>query len=143
MLKTSFIKTCCAVAAAAGLSLVQPAFAQSDDKVLGTVHFETSCNPEAQKLFDRAMLYQHSFWYSASRRTFEEVLRADPECGIAYWGIALSYLYNPHAPPPPESLAPGLEAARKGQAVGAKTQRERDYIDAIATMYVDYVRVWK
>ena len=58
----------------------------------------TSCKPVAQKLFDRAMLYQHSFWYSASRRTFEEVLKADSQCSIAYWGIALSLLYNPHAP---------------------------------------------
>ena len=63
------------------------------------------------------------------------------ECAIAYWGIALSYLYNPHAPPPPENLALGLEAAKKGQALGAKTQRERDYIDAIAAMYTDYEKV--
>jgi hypothetical protein len=87
------------------------------------------------------MLYQHSFWYSASRRTFEEVVKEDPECAIAYWGIALSYLYNPHAPPPAESLPLGLEAVKKGQAIGAKTQRERDYIDAIAAMYVDYDKI--
>ena len=77
----------------------------------------------------------------ASRRTFEEVLQEDPECAIAYWGIALSYLYNPHAPPPPENLPLGLEAVKKGQALGAKTQRERDYIDAIAAMYVDYDKI--
>jgi hypothetical protein len=84
------------------------------------------------------MVYQHSFWYSAANRTFEDVLKADPSCGIAYWGIALTYLYNPHAPPPPEKLPLGLEAVKRGQAIGAKTQRERDYIDAIAAMYVDY-----
>jgi hypothetical protein len=87
------------------------------------------------------MLYQHSFWYNASRRTFEEVVKEDPECAIAYWGIALSYLYNPHAPPPAESLPLGLEAVKEGQAIGAKTQRERDYIDAIAAMYVDYDKI--
>jgi len=43
---------------------------QSDDK-LGTVNFETSCKPEAQKLFNQAMLYQHSFWYRASQKVFE------------------------------------------------------------------------
>src|SRR5262249_45840006 len=109
----------------------EPAHSAGKDKQLGKVHFETSCKPAAQKLFDRGMLYQHSFWYSAAKRTFEDVLKADPECAIAYWGIALSYLYNPHAPPPPENLALGLEAVKKGQALGAKTQRERDYIDAI------------
>jgi tetratricopeptide (TPR) repeat protein len=119
----------------------QPAHSAVKEKQLGSVHFETSCTPAAQKLFDRGMLYQHSFWYSASRRTFEEVLKTDPQCAIAYWGIALSYLYNPHAPPPPENLPLGLEAVKKGQALGAKTQRERDYIDAIAAMYVDHDKV--
>src|SRR6476659_11361602 len=128
------IKTPLAIASAAavGLSLAQPAFGQSDDEKLGTVHFETSCNPDAQKLFDRGMLYQHSFWYRASQRVFEDVLKADPECGIAYWGIALSLLFNPHAPPPGPNLPLGLAAIQKAKAVGAKTQRERDYIDALA-----------
>src|SRR5262245_10684753 len=115
--------------------------AHAADKQLGRVHFSTSCKPAAQKLFDRGMLYQHSFWYSAAKRTFEEVLKADAECAIAYWGIALSYLYNPHAPLPPSNLPLGLEAVKKGQTLGAKTQRERDYIDAIGAMYADYEKV--
>src|SRR5688572_30960577 len=117
------------------LALAQPALAQADDKTLGTVHLETSCKPKAQKLFDRAMLYQHSFWYSASQQTFEDVLQADPKCGIAHWGIALSALRNPHVPPPPKNLAEGAAAIAKGKAVGAKTKRERDYIDALAVFY--------
>ena len=45
-----------ALAGAALISLAQPAFGQVDDSKLGKVHFETSCKPEAQKLFDKAML---------------------------------------------------------------------------------------
>jgi hypothetical protein len=127
-----------AFAGAALISLAQPAFGQVDDSKLGKVHFETSCKPEAQKLFDQAMLYQHSFWYRASQRVFEDVLKADPECGIAYWGIALSLLWNPHAPTPAKNLTEGAAAIAKGKSVGAKTQRERDYIDALAVIYVDY-----
>src|SRR6202158_3442452 len=126
-----------AAAAAAGLSFVQPALGQS----LGTVHFETSCKPEAQKLFDGGMLYQHSFWYRASQRVFEDVLKADPECGIAYWGVALSLLWNPHAPAPAKTLAEGAAAIAKGKSVGAKTQRERDYLEALGAMYADYEKV--
>ncbi|MGZ3324357.1 MAG: tetratricopeptide repeat protein, partial [Xanthobacteraceae bacterium] len=85
-----------------------------------------------------AMRYQHSFWYQASKEIFDDVLKADPECGIAYWGIALSLLFNPHAPPPAPNLPLGLAAIQKGKAVGAKTQRERDYIDALAVFYTDY-----
>ena len=118
----------------------QPAFAQSDSK-LGKVSFETSCKPEAQKEFNRAMLYQHSFWYRASQKAFEDVLKFDPECGIAYWGAALSLLWNPHAVPPPKNVADGAAMVAKGKSVGAKTQRERDYIDALAVMYADYETV--
>src|SRR5207237_7404199 len=137
-MKTSFV---IAAAAAAGFSFVQPTLGQSDDNKLGTVHFETSCKPEAQKLFDEGMLYQHSFWYRASQRVFEDALKADPECGIAYWGIALSLLWNPHASPPAKNLAEGAAVIAKGKSVGAKTQRERDYIDALALMYADYEKV--
>src|SRR5215475_4305902 len=130
-----------AIGALSVACLAQPAHSANKGNQLGKVHFETSCNPAAQKLFDRGMLYQHSFWYGAAKRTFEEALKADPQCAIGYWGIALSYLYNPHAPPPPSNLPLGLEAVQKGKALGAKTQRERDYIDAIAAMYVDYDKV--
>ena len=128
-------------AAAAGLVVTQPAFGQTDDTKLGKVHFETSCKPEAQKHFDRAMLYQHSFWYRASQQAFEEVLKADPDCGIAYWGIALSLLWNPHVPTPAKNLAEGAPMIAKGKSVGARSQRERDYIDALAVMYADYEKV--
>ncbi|HEX2653636.1 MAG TPA: hypothetical protein VHN11_08295 [Xanthobacteraceae bacterium] len=127
------------VAATALIPLGQPASAQDEsDQRLGKVHFATSCNEAAQRRFDRGMRYQHSFWYQQSKEVFEDALQADPECGIAYWGIALSLLFNPHAPPPTPNLPLGLAAIKKGQAVGARTQRERDYIDALAVFYTDY-----
>jgi Tfp pilus assembly protein PilF len=135
VVKKSFVVT---AVVATSISLAQPVFGQSDDKVLGKVHFETSCKPDAQQHFDQAMLYQHSFWYRASQKSFEEALKADPECAIAYWGIALSLLYNPHVAPPLKNLAEGAAALEKGQTAGAKTQRERDYIDALSAMYTDY-----
>src|SRR5436190_10797773 len=130
-----------AAVAAAGLSFAQPALGQSDSNKLGIVHFETSCKPDAQKLFDSAMLYQHSFWYRASQRLFEDVLKSDPECGIAYWGIALSLLWNPHVPTPVKNLAEGAAALAKAKTAGAKSQRERDYLEALGAMYADFDKV--
>ncbi len=128
-----------AVTLSAGMLL---AHAQTDgEKQLGTVNFETSCKPEAQKLFNQGMLYQHSFWYRASQNVFEDVLKADPQCGIAYWGIALSMLWNPHVPTPAKNLADGAVMIAKGKSVGAGTQRERDYLDALAVMYLDFDKV--
>jgi hypothetical protein len=137
-------KTSLAVAAIAvtGVSLaLSAALGQTDDNKLGKVHFETSCKPEAQKLFDRGMLYQHSFWYRASQKTFEDVLKADPECAIAYWGIALSLLWNPHTTPAAQNLAEGSAALAKAKSIGAKTERERDYLAALGAMYADYDKV--
>jgi tetratricopeptide (TPR) repeat protein len=127
-----------AVMLSAGISL---AHSQTNDDKLGTVNFETSCKPEAQKLFNQGMLYQHSFWYRASQNVFEDVLKADPQCGIAYWGIALSLLWNPHVPTPAKNLAEGSAIIAKGKSVGAGTQRERDYLDALAVMYADFDKV--
>jgi tetratricopeptide (TPR) repeat protein len=131
-----------AIAVTAWFSLGPPALSEDDnDQRLGTVHFATSCNETAQRRFDRGMRYQHSFWYQASKEIFEDVLKADPGCAIAYWGIALSLLYNPHAPPPAANLPLGLAALQQGQAVDARTERERDYITALTVFYTDYNKI--
>jgi hypothetical protein len=130
-----------ALALSTGVAVAQLAYGQADDEKLGKVNFETSCKPEAQKLFNRGMLYQHSFWYRASQQVFEDVLKADPECGIAYWGIALSLLWNPHVPTPAKNLAEGSAVIAKGKSVGARTQRELDYLDALGVMYADYEKI--
>jgi tetratricopeptide (TPR) repeat protein len=134
--------TMLAVTAAASIFLTHPVLSQEDtDQRFGTVHFETSCNEVAQRRFDRGMRYQHSFWYSSSREIFQDALKADPACAIAYWGIALSLLHNPHSPPPTPNLPLGLAAIQNAKAVGAKTERERDFIDALAVFYTDYDKV--
>src|SRR5918998_4044457 len=134
----AFVKTVSLLALAYGL----PAFTGSAagaqdgaDEQFGKVHFPTSCNEVAQRRFDRAMRYQHSFWYRPAKEIFEEAIKADPDCAIAHWGIALSLLSNPHFAAPKEHLAQGLAALEKAKELGAKTQRERDYIDALLTFY--------
>jgi hypothetical protein len=136
MRKLLFAASIATVAAAGPCA---PVLAQDDtDQKLGKVHFATSCNDTAQRRFDRAMRYQHSFWYAESKEIYEEALKADPECAIAYWGIALALLNNPHGAIPAPNLPLGLAAIEKGKAIGARTERERDYIDALSVMYVDY-----
>jgi tetratricopeptide (TPR) repeat protein len=111
--------------------------AAQDESQLGNVHFATTCNETAQRRFDRAIRYQHSFWYRAAREVFQEAANADAECAMAHWGIALGYLDNPHFAIPAPNVAPGLAAIQKAKAVGAKSERERDFIDALAVMYID------
>src|ERR1700752_833681 len=124
---------------ALGLPSAPYASAQEEsDQRFGTVHFPTSCNETAQRRFDRGMRYQHSFWYRQSKEIFEDVLNPHPAAALAFWGVALSLLWNPHAAPPSGNLPLGLAALEKGKAVGAKSQRERDYIDALLVLYTDY-----
>jgi len=125
--------------AALALGPSQPVLAQANvDQQLGSVHFQTSCNETAQRRFDRAMRYQHSYWYLNAKDVFDEVLKADATCAMAYWGIALTLLDNPHNAIPQPNLAPGLAAIQKAKAMNAKTEREREYIDALLLMYADY-----
>jgi hypothetical protein len=65
---------------------------------LGEVHFTTSCSEQAQSGFNRAVALLHSFQFSGAIEGFNAVLRNDPTCAIAYWGIALSEWGNPFAP---------------------------------------------
>src|SRR5580692_7051174 len=109
---------------------------------LGRVHFETSCTPPAQEKFDRGLAMVHSFVYPDSVQAFTEAAAADPQCAIAYWGIAISHRPNPLILPlAPAVLKNGLEAVEKGKAIGAKTERERDWLATIEAYYKDYDKV--
>jgi tetratricopeptide (TPR) repeat protein len=106
-------------------------------ETLGTVHFAVSCKPGVQPAFTRAVALLHSFGYEEARNAFKGVAKRDPACGMAQWGIAMTYYHPIWAPPNPAELAAGAAAASKAAALGAKTDRERGYIAAIGTFYRD------
>jgi tetratricopeptide (TPR) repeat protein len=111
---------------------------------LGNVSFPTSCDPKVQPLFERGVALLHSFWFPEGLKTFNEIAQADPSCGIAYWGIGVNRLLNPFGGQPAESvLLQGQDAVDKGKAIGARTQRERDYIDAVAMLYTHDRAPWR
>jgi hypothetical protein len=119
------------------ISLVPTALqAQAVGKV-GEVGFPVSCSAEAQQQFTRAVALLHSFWYEEAVKAFTGVAETDPSCAMAYWGVAMSNWYPLWYPPSVAALKAGYDAVAKAQSIGAKTDRERDYIDAIATFYRD------
>jgi hypothetical protein len=106
---------------------------------LGDVHFPVSCNADAQREFNRAMALFHSFWFDPAKKSFAKVLEHDPECGMAHWGIAIMSMGNPFAwPPNPNALKAGAAALNEAQQVSAKSERERDYIAALAVFFTDW-----
>jgi hypothetical protein len=72
-------------------------------KKLGNVSFPISCKGEQAK-FDRAITLMHNFFYPETSKAFQEIIRDDPDCGIAYWGLATSYRPNPLVPPFPVAI---------------------------------------
>ena len=107
---------------------------------LGEIHFATSCNGPAQSDFNRAVALLHSFQFNRAIEGFNAVLREDPTCAIAYWGIALSDWSNPFAPGQKDTgqLQLGRQSAERGEELGAKTERERAYLAAVGNLYGDF-----
>ncbi len=103
---------------------------------LGEVNFPVSCNATAQREFNRAMALFHSFWFEPAKKSFARVLEHDPECGMAHWGIAIMSMGNPFGwPPNPNALKAAAAAMAEAQRVGAKSERERDYIAALGAFF--------
>lgn len=105
---------------------------------LGTVHFPVSCAASQQKAFERGVALLHDFWYDKAEQQFKEIATADPTCAMAYWGEAMSIFHQIWDRPNTATLQGGLTLVQKGQKLGAKTQRERDYLDALAAFYQNY-----
>jgi tetratricopeptide (TPR) repeat protein len=105
---------------------------------LGTVSFPVSCESSVQQNFNRSVALLHSFAYSAAQAAFEDIARMDPGCAMAHWGIAMSLfhqLWEPHLKP--ESIAIGEREIRLAQRQSAVSEREKQFIDALAFLFDD------
>jgi tetratricopeptide (TPR) repeat protein len=125
----------------AGMALVlsvSSAVAQDVEK-LGQVHFPVSCSAAQQEQFDRALAMLHSFWFPQAPNAFAAIVKAEPDCAMAYWGMAISARFNPLVgAPSPTATKNGWELLEKAKALGVSTQRERDYIAALDEYYRDW-----
>lgn len=108
------------------------------DKQFGSVEFATSCSRKVKKDFDLAIALLHSFEYDEAEKVFAKIIVEEPGCAMAYWGIAMcNYHQLWPSPPTQEELEKGLKAVTIAQELTQKTERESDYIDAIAAFYKD------
>jgi hypothetical protein len=139
------LRTCLALILAGTVSLVQAQDEHAGHNAssdFGKVHFEISCSRAAQQQFDRAVAMLHSFFYPETEKAFERVAQEEPSCAMAYWGLAISQRPNPlTAPFAPALLKRGLEAVQKARAAAPPTQREREWIEALAVFFQDYETV--
>ena len=72
------------------------------DEGVGRVHMDISCSATVAADFDRALALLHNFWYVRALERFNQILKNDPGCAMAYWGAALTY-NHPFSDPPSQS----------------------------------------
>ena len=125
------IRTCHVLCAWVLIGLLFQPAARAQEEKFGDVNFPIACSASAQAQFNRAVAMLHSFFFPETVKAFTAITRQEPSCAMAYWGVAISQRPNPLvAPFPAELMKNGWEAIEAARAAGAKTQREKDWIEA-------------
>ena len=106
-----------------------------DMRKTGTIHFDVSCRPELKADFEAAVALLHSFFYEEARRRFLEIAERDPQCAMAWWGVAMTWYHPLWAPPTPEEMKKGAEAVGKAKKIGGRTDLEKGFIAAIDAFF--------
>jgi len=115
--------------------------AQSDSVVLipglGPLHHTISTkSPRAQQFFDQGLTLVFAFNHEEAVRAFRRASQIDPQSAMAFWGLALALgpCINLDIDPAREKAA--YEAVQKALSLSpGATERERDYIQALAKRY--------
>ncbi|MES2789378.1 MAG: redoxin domain-containing protein [Planctomycetota bacterium] len=96
----------------------------------GKVNFPTSSKvPECQQFINQGVGQLHGFWYFEAERSFRQAAALDPNCAIAYWGMAMANTNN-------EKRAKAFiaEAVKRKKDL---TPREDQYIESLENFYKD------
>ncbi|GJM14853.1 MAG: hypothetical protein DHS20C13_01800 [Thermodesulfobacteriota bacterium] len=108
---------------------------QTAKGLLGIVEFETSCSDSVGEDFNRGVALLHHMMYKQAEQVFTEISEKDPDCAMAYWGLAMTQVHPLWAPPSKEELAKGLSAVKTAKSKNPQTEREQDYISAVEGFY--------
>lgn len=103
--------------------------AQHESHQLGEVDFPISCNQEAQEQFEIGLAQLHHMMYEQARSFFEAVAEADPQCAMAYWGVAMSSFQPLWHPTSDEGLKRGKDAVENARSIGTQFSpvEDQDY----------------
>lgn len=96
----------------------------------GQVDFKvTTKSEEAQAFFNQGIGQLHGFWDFEAERSFRQVAAIDPDCAMAYWGMAMANFKN-------SKRAKGfMDAATERKA--SASEREQMWIDSLADYFKD------
>ncbi len=113
----------------------------ASNKQLGHVEFETSCIAEVKEDFNLAIELLHSFEYDEAEKAFAKVIDKQPDCAMAYWGVAMCNNHPLWSPPNEIELKKGAKAINIARLITGKTDKETDYIEALTLFYKDWNKI--
>lgn len=107
---------------------------------LGEVSFPLTCDVDVRETFNLAISLLHSFEYEEAEKAFVQVIDADPECAMAYWGVAMSNFHALWLQAGTDYLIKGSQILLASNSI-RKSEKEKDYIDAISGFYENWETV--
>ena len=102
---------------------------------LGRAHMDISCSPAVTAEFDHALALLHNFWYVRAFERFNQIAKSDPGCAMAYWGAAMTLNHPFWDPPSPADEHAAWSLVKRGLVAPKSSDREKLYLDAVATLY--------
>jgi hypothetical protein len=103
----------------------------------GKVNFALDCESEARETFNLAMALLHSFEYTEAEKAFAKIIDIDPDCAMAYWGVAMCNFHPLWSPSNKEELEKGTRILEIAGELNA-SEVIHDYLDAISAFYKDW-----
>src|SRR5262249_1781279 len=99
----------------------------------------TTNSADAQRFFDQGLCFLYAFNHDEAIRSFEYAAKLDPNCAMAWWGVAVAN--GPHINnaivPPERAKAAWSALAKARQAANRGTAIEQAFITALAKRYAD------
>jgi len=104
---------------------------------LGDHKFPVSTNSARAQLFiNQGMMLTYGFNHAEANRSFQEAARLDPNCAMAYWGLAYVIGPNINMAMAPESEPKAYALIQKAVALkNNASEKEQAYIAALAKRY--------
>ena len=120
------------------LVVCTPQSIRAQEKLLGVIDFPNSGNKKAQPYFIQGVLYLHNFEYDDAARSFKKAQELDSDFALAYWGEAKTHNHPIWMQQDREAameVLTKLGATVEERLDKAPTQREKDYLLALETLY--------
>jgi tetratricopeptide (TPR) repeat protein len=108
------------------------------DKQFGTVDFLVTGSEKIKADFNLAVEMLHSFEYEEAEKVFAKIIDEEPQCAMAYWGVAMCNYHALWTPPTEAELKKGAKASEIANSITQKSAKEAAYIDAISSFYKDW-----